>query len=213
MAPKAKAPPRPNKYRDTLLKRLNQRAQANNIKPWTDKSRAWYKEKTRLLSAKSTFDNIERDSLNTGKALERAPGVGFMYTFAYHAKHDKTLPYWDRFPLIFVISLYEDGFLGINLHYLSPRYRAELMDKLIELANDDRFTNKTKLLISYQILASASQLALFRPCVKRYLYSQLQSKVLKISSDEWESAIYINTERFVRASKTRVWADSMKKVR
>lgn len=202
-----------NRYRDTLLKRLVQRAQANDIKPWTAQSQSWFRDKVKLFGGKSTFDNIERDGLNTGKALERGPGIGFMYTFAYFAKHDKKLPYWDRYPLIFVIKQYDDGFLGINLHYLSPRYRAVLMDRLLDLASDTRYTNKTKLLISYEILNAASQLSLFKPCVKRYLYSQLQSKVIKISSDEWEPAIYLNTQRFVRASNSKVWSDSIKKAK
>lgn len=200
---------KPNRFRDTLLKRLIQRAQANNITPWTTQSQVWFRDKVRLLGSKSTFDNIERDALKTGTALERGVGIGFMYTFAYYAKHDKTLPYWDRYPLIFVINRYDDGFLGINLHYLPPRYRAVLMDKLLDLASDDRYTNKTKLIISYKILNAASQLRLFKPCVKRYLYSQLQSKILKINSDTWEPAIYLPTEKFVRASKTKVWSDSI----
>lgn len=210
---KGSKPNENNRFRDTLLKRLVARAQANDVKPWTDKSQKWFRDKVRLFGNKSTFDNVKRDAEKTNKTLQRDPGIGFMYTFAYKAKWDKELPYWDRFPLIFVISLYDDGFLGINLHYLSPRYRAVLMDKLLELANDSRYTNKTKLMISYQILNSASRYKLFKPCVKRYLYTQLQSQLIKITSDEWEPAIYLPTESFVRASKTKVWADSINKVK
>lgn len=201
------------RFRDTLLKRLVRRAQANDIKPWTSQSQKWFKDKVKLFGRKSTFDNLERDAGKTNRLLERNPAIGHMYTFGYTAKWDKKLPYWDRLPLIFVIEQYKDGFLGINLHYLSPIQRAVLMDKLLELANNRSYSAKVKLNISYQILKGAAKFSLFKPCVKRYLYGQLQTQMIKIHSDEWEPAIYLPYESFVRASKTRVWADSINKTK
>ena len=63
--------------------------------------------------------------------------IGQMFMFFYDPKNKQTLPYYDRFPLVFPIELYSDGFLGINLHYLPQKYRANLMDALysIELLN------------------------------------------------------------------------------
>ena len=41
------------------------------------------------------------------------------------------LPYYDRFPLTLPIEQYSDGFLGINLHYLSILMRIRLLDRLM----------------------------------------------------------------------------------
>ena len=54
--------------------------------------------------------------------------VGEMYMFMYDAKHKDTLPYYDRFPLIFMLERYNNGFLGLNLHYLHPRLRVGLLE-------------------------------------------------------------------------------------
>jgi hypothetical protein len=193
---------------ETLLQKLTRQAQQVGIKRMTDQSQRWFTDKVRLLAAPSTFDRIRSDQKNRGMALERNPGIGFMYTFNYFAKHDKKLPYWDKFPLIFVIERYENGFLGINLHYLSPKYRAVLLSKLMELASNDTLNNKTKLEVSYGILAGAARYKEFRPCIKRYLYTQLRSQMLKIPSQEWEPAVFLPLASFVRASNSKVWSDS-----
>jgi hypothetical protein len=59
----------------------------------------------------------------------------------------RQLPYWDRLPLIFPIEIYPDGFLGINLHYLPPMYRAKLMDALYGILTGSTPANQ-RLLVS-----------------------------------------------------------------
>jgi hypothetical protein len=63
--------------------------------------------------------------------------IGKMYTFFYDPKHKETLPYYDLFPLIFVVGPAAGGFLGINLHYLPPVLRAKLMDSLYQILNNN----------------------------------------------------------------------------
>src|SRR4051812_30598339 len=60
--------------------------------------------------------------------------IGTMIMYFYDAKLKDVLPYWDQFPLVFPIEIYDDGFLGINLHYLPPMLRAKLMDALYTTA-------------------------------------------------------------------------------
>ena len=51
---------------------------------------------------------------------------GMMITYTYNAKNDDTLPYWDRHPLIIVTKIVDNGWFGINLHYLHPSMRARM---------------------------------------------------------------------------------------
>ena len=46
------------------------------------------------------------------------------------------------------------------------------------------------------------------PCVKRYLGDRIVSQTVRIDADEWEVAIFLPVERFQKASKGEVWADS-----
>jgi hypothetical protein len=134
--------------------------------------------------------------------------VGKMYMFVYDPKHKDTLPYYDTFPLIFPIEFYGDSFLGINLHYLPPMLRAKLMDALYATINNKKYNKTTQLIISYQILKSASRFKHFEPCIKKYLMSHVGSAFIYISPDEWDFALMLPTERFNKASKQQVWANA-----
>ena len=99
-----------------------------------------------------------------------------MYMMEYVAKHRATLPYYDRLPLIFPYKKVPGGFMGLNMHYLPLPLRARLMDALYDTANNTKYDESTRLRISYQILEKAAKFREFRPCVKRYLTSQVSSK-------------------------------------
>jgi hypothetical protein len=134
--------------------------------------------------------------------------IGRMYMFMYDPKTKNDLPYYDRFPLIFVINKTADGFLGINLHYLPHLLRAKLMDMLYNYVIDPRLDENTKLKISYQTLNRAATHKYIQPCIKRYLYSHVRSKFVYVVPVEWDIALFLPIENFAKASKTRVWRDS-----
>lgn len=142
-----------------------------------------------------------------------ARSIGKLYSFFYDAKHKDTLPYWDRYPLVFPVEMYSDGFLGINMHYLPPMLRAQLMDSLYNTINNQKYNETTKLTISYKILAGASRFKYFEPCLKRYLTSQVRSKFMYISPKEWDMALMLPTERFVGSTTKNVHAQTSKMVR
>lgn len=140
------------------------------------------------------------------------PTPGKMLMYQYDAKHKDTLPYWDRFPVIFPIEIYGDGMLGINLHYLPPIFRARLMDALYETTNNDKYDKTTKLRISYQILNKAARFKYFKPCIKRYLYSHVKSQLIEVPIEEWDYTVFLPLARFQKASQREVWNDSINKI-
>lgn len=138
--------------------------------------------------------------------------IGSMFSFFYDPKHKQTLPYYDMFPLVFVIGPKPGGFLGINLHYLPPVLRAKLMDQLHTITNNRKYNNTTKLRISYELLAKASRFRYFKPCVKHYLFEHVQSKYLKIEPWYWDFAMMLPTEQFRKADIDTVWNQSRSQV-
>lgn len=104
------------------------------------------------------------------------------------------------------------GFYGINLHYLPPQLRAKLMDGLYDLTNNTRYDESTKLKLTYDLLNSASKFRYFKPTFKHYLNQHVRSKFIEINSTEWDTALFLPTERFEKAKKTKVWADSRKMI-
>ena len=210
---------RPNVFAD-FLRRRPHRAQARKL---AARSRQWFTDvidsilgKTRIRRPKSVSAPQDVNLKKPDKRISRASKplkskkleIGKMYTFHYNPKHKKKLPYYDRFPLIFVINVYNDGFLGINLHYISPFHRAQLLSSLYSLIDMD---DKDRLEISYDILNSASRFSYFKPCVKRYLTAYLVSDMRVIEVEDWEKVIHLPSERFIGASSVKVWQDSASK--
>lgn len=123
--------------------------------------------------------------------------IGRMYFFIYDPKYKKTLPMYDRFPLVFPIEPYSNGFLGLNLHYLDPGERAWLLNKLKSFRNNSKYNETTKLKLSYDLLASSKKLSTTsRPCIKRYLFSHCRSKFIEVISNEWDLAITLPVAQF-----------------
>jgi hypothetical protein len=171
-----------------------------------EESRDWYRDKAQ--SIKSV--NMKRELRNRDRAFSKMveTDIGRMYMFQYDPKGKDTLPYYDVFPLIFVLEKYNDGFLGMNLHYLPPIFRARLMDKLYQIERNDALRESKKLRLSYGLLNSVSRYKYFRPTVKRYLNSQVRSRYLWIPYEEWDIALMLPTQRFRKGQASVVWRDS-----
>jgi len=148
-----------------------------------------------------TAAGYRRNIINNNERSRDGTFVGKMYFFYYDPKHKKTLPIYDRFPLVFPIEPYPDGFLGLNLHYLDGGQRGALLNQLTSFRTNSRFDEKTRLRLSYDLLSNTKKLAsLSRPCIKRYLFTQVRSKFIEITANEWENAIALPVQMFVTKS-------------
>lgn len=132
------------------------------------------------------------------------PFIGGMFHFIYDPKYKDQLPYWDKFPLVIPIEAYNDGFLGLNLHYLPPMLRAKLLDALIEL-KEKSSSNRSYMRVSYDILKKVAKQKLFEPCLKRYLSSHIMSKIVSIDDTSWETVAFLPTQQFQKATQKEVW--------
>ena len=188
-----------------LLDRIKSSLAKEGLTPRTNASRAWLRAKVKDLKPTSSALMKDRDR------LKNTSMIGKMYFYFYDPKTKDTMPYYDRFPLVIPIEKYNDGFLGLNLHYIHPKHRMVLLDKLSDTLSNDDYDEKTKLKINYRYLAAASRIFEANPCIKRYLFTQIQSRFLEITADEWDIAAMLPVESFVGATTSKVYADSRKK--
>ena len=188
-----------------LIDRIKQSLAKEGYSTGTNNARNWLRAKVKELTPTSRALMADRDRLKSNST------IGKMYFYFYDPKTKDSLPYYDRFPLVIPIESYPDGFLGLNLHYIHPKQRLILLDKLSETATNDKFDSKTKLKVSYSYLAGASRAFEATPCIKRYLFTHIQSRFLEISADEWDIAAMLQVETFVGATTSKVYADSRKK--
>lgn len=145
------------------------------------------------------------------------PAIGKMFLLSYLPKHKDTLPYYDINPLIFVMKIEPDGFLGLNLHYLSPNDRTFLIKALISIdSNNDKMDDTTRLKISYKLLSTFSQRKRASVCVKKYLFTHVANIGL-IPPNQWINTVFLPLEGFRKKgryfSRTTVWQESADKIK
>ena len=191
-------------FDDILVRGVKQ----GKIPARTQDAREWFRQKARQARSNDRYPaNIIKTSAKEDRVLP-----GHMYHFYYDPKTKADLPYYDRFPLIFMVGPAKNGFYGLNLHYLPPKLRAAMMDNLYDIVSNKRYDENTKLRISYDLLKGASKYRYFKPTFKHYLNDHVNSRFIKIDSAEWDIALFLPTERFEKASKSRVFADSRKMI-
>jgi hypothetical protein len=189
-----------------IFQKIADEGKAEGIKSGSEEARDWYRDKASSVKNVNTRRELRNRARTYNKMVDM--DIGRMYMFFYDPKHKDTLPYYDQFPLIFVLEKYKDGFLGMNLHYLPPVFRARLMDRLYAIERQDNLRESKKLRLSYGLLNGVAKYKYFRPTVKRYLNSQVRSRFLWIPYEEWDIALMLPTQRFKKSKQNVVWKES-----
>jgi hypothetical protein len=177
----------------SLFDKVSKQLTAAGIKPRSSAARAWLGANIAAMKIPTNRSNV----LNDAKRIAGRAFIGKMYLYHYDPKFKDTLPVWDKFPLVIPMEVYQDGFLGLNLHYLDPYSRLALLDRLLDFANNDKYDDTTKLQLSYNLLAKSRRYRMFEPCVKRYLFQHIISPLVYIEPDNWETAIFLPFENMV----------------
>ena len=76
--------------------------------------------KQRQIAFNYLFNNAKDDVM-----------VGKFYLFEYDPKTKQQLARWDKYPLVLVTNIYEDGFMGANFHYTTPKQRMVLAKRFL----------------------------------------------------------------------------------
>jgi len=185
---------------------LTKGMQAGQVPARTSEARNWYRNAAQQVNiTPSRLMKENKSKFTTGTE------PGSMMLFNYDPKLKRDLPYYDTFPLIFVVGPAEKGFYGLNMHYLPLKQRAILMDALYNLTTNSRYDDSTRLKLSYQLLKKASTYKYFKPCFKHYLHRHVKSRKMLIDSVEWDIALFLPIQRFQKASSAQVYSDSLRK--
>lgn len=173
------------------------------------KSKEWFRDRIKELSKTHPVDRTgllkETKELQSTRIL---PGT--LIFFGYDPKFKEVLPYYDRFPLSFIVNLDKTGFTGINWHYLPIPTRIKLYDKMWQIAANSKLTTQQVLQLNWQLLSNVSKFPEVRSAVKRYLFGHVRTKFIKIPTVDWKTAIMLPNEQFVKLSAIAVQKESLK---
>ena len=175
------------------------------------KSNGWFEKEVAML----TKQNLTPNKVLMGNPEQVVTKIipGHLYLFMYDPKLKKTLPYYDRFPLVFPYAKTPDGFIGLNMHYLPYGLRIRLLDSLLTFKTNNRMDETTRLKYSWQLIDGMSRFKAAQPCIKQYLGGHVKTQFRKVNSEDWATAMLLPVEKFVGATKQQIWAESQKIIR
>jgi hypothetical protein len=163
----------------SYMDKIQAQAFRAGIRKGTEEARKFFASKLKEVKSVNRKDLLKDPNFK----VRARPLTGRLFIYFYDPKYKKTLPYYDRFPLTFMVEKAEGGFYGLNLH-------------------------NTRLKLSYELLKKTGKLKFFKPCFKHYLSEHVRSKIVEIPASEWESILFLPTEYFTKKNKSAVWADS-----
>lgn len=163
----------------TIFEQVKEKAQGNP-------TREWYR--TEVFAAKTiqyednpgkliTEERVDEqgDVLKRDKNVMRAyPRLFSLMLYGYKAKYREELPYYDKFPLAFVLDVNPKSFFAINLHYYTPSQRIGIVQSLAE-----------------------NKIPRFERGAHKYLLSEVKTPYLHLAEQEWETISVLPLEEFV----------------
>ncbi len=194
---------------ESLLSKVSDAVRSGTVGKEVQRSARWFQDKIKGLKGdlRNRFSSTnaakfyrEADNKVEKAILKKRIELGDLFCYYYNPKYRATLPYYDMFPMIMLLSAEKETFLGINFHYLRPKWRAILLDRVSAKIGGG--------LPKWSKLRNIRQIA---PTIKRYRYDHIMRKVVPIKENEQEIAIFLPTERFRKSAKAKVWADSERK--
>lgn len=154
----------------------------------------WYHSQIKKISDSSFQNNPTLKKLEKRNKEVASIVPGRLYLYTYDPKHKATLPVYDTFPLVFPYKIVDNGFMGLNLHYLKGQDRVALMASLTDIfALYPRRADR----LSWEFLSNASFFPGAKDCVHRYLWSHVRSPFLEIEREDWIIASQLPVEKFV----------------
>ena len=181
-----------------IVERLERKFQNASVKKNSIEAISWFRREATRIGA----NRINKTRLMESYDKVTRVNQGELYMYWYDPKWKATLPEYDRFPLVFVLELYDDGFLGLNLHYLPPKVRQIVLLQFAGTTNFDKHKAKR---INYSVSQVILNDEYLKAMVKRYLWSHFESPVYRVPENDWDKVVFLPLAAFEKKSKRQVW--------
>jgi len=168
----------------------------------------WFRN-TINQNIKASERNQIRDMVASDPVRKRSRlFVGQLYCFFYNQPEYRTsLPFYDTFPLVLMLSREKDTFFGINFHYIPPKRRLQMFLLL------QKYRQGNRILLPYGTMKRVAKWKIFKSCFRRYKTSLITGNLINIPADDWPIAINLPVERFKKSSKSAIWDNTLREER
>jgi hypothetical protein len=147
----------------------------------------------KVIVKRRNADETRKGIMAQGKSRRGVVTPGKFYFFRYYAKGYRTLPVWDKFPLVLPLDRSSKGFQGLNVHYLNIPQRRWLLQILegYKTAKGDRIK------MYYELMKTIKRLDFARPALKRYLWGYVATQFIEVDPEEWAESLNLPVEEFI----------------
>lgn len=173
----------------------------------------WFKDKIKELGGNSPVARTEL--MQTTKEHQHTRFLpGAMYIFKYDPKYKEELPFYDGWPCSIMFAIDGEKVTGINFHYLPYEIRGKLFDKLWLIASKYQNNSQQQVLrMNWKLLSNVSKYPEIRPAIHSYLYSHIQSRLIKVPIESWKEAMLLPIDAFYKKSQAYVARNSSMQIR
>ena len=194
---------------ESFFQKAHREAKKQNIIGRSPDAREWYHDYALEYGTSYSYTTM----LKEGGMRASKPMRGKMMFFRY--RPEQLTSEYDLYPLIFVLDRKPNYFTGINFHYLVPKMRAELLGDMFSYLSNLSFDISTELNFKSftNAIASNKKFKFGKAALRRYTYSNVQSKMIEVHPLDWELAIMVETSKFFnekgsRATKQSIWKET-----
>ena len=165
-----------------------------NVNKFSTESLNWFRARiskdVRLGSQQSKLLNQNVYGRKSGTENTQLIGKLYFYEYAAENPGDAELQVYDRFPMVFIFNSTrskEGNILlhGLNIHYLSPKERQILLEKLLTVKSSAQIRPQTRLKLSWDIIKAVASSALYERAVHTYRVDRFQSRLIEIPANDW----------------------------
>lgn len=199
----------PKQIRRDFIQRVQDEIKANQK---SNKTLVWYQSKIKQVlghtPVRSDVESLDR------QRKKHYTGIipGRIYFYGYDAKYKKTLPYYDRFPLVIILDISKDHILGLNLHYIPYKFRLIFIEKLEEFVVNSGKDDREKFALTYGLVKNFAKFPEVAPMIKKYIKSRVEGRLIEIIPSELITAALLPVASFSNGNQLKVWADSLEKM-
>lgn len=158
-----------------------------------------------LMEKMKRVGSIQKASILKHGDSPRMIDEGSFYYFSYRPKGREKLPYYDLYPLVYVMNRQEGGekFLAVNFHYLDFRYRAWFINSMLKYATTKEWDKDPEAFLTlfqnagYPTFKGKPSLRFYKPAIKSYRYDCISSPVNRVPPSDWKTVLFMPLEAFV----------------
>ena len=163
----------------TIFEEVKGKAKGNPSREWyrtqvfAAKTIQYENDPTKLIRQEQQDDadnTLSRDK-NTMRVF---PKLFSLMLYSYKAKYREELPFYDKYPLAFVLDVNPKSFFAVNLHYYTPSQRIGIVQSLVK-----------------------NKIPRFEKGAHKYLLSEVKTPYLDLAEQEWETICILPLEEFV----------------